>query len=450
MRKTISILYVDDNPHDRELVREALADEPGGFVLTEAPSRAEFERLLGSDTYDLVLSDFNILGFQGIQVLDAVHSRRASLPVVIVTGTGSEEIAVEAMKRGAADYVIKSPKHIKRLPATILAAIERSYTKEERDLLFNCSNDLLSIAGFDGKFRQISPSWEKTLGWPIQEILAHPYTEFVHPEDREETHLAMKKIEEGLTQHQFENRYRDREGRYHWLWWNSYCLPQERRIFSVARDISERKHAEKVIRLSLREKEILLREIHHRVKNNLQLISSLLSLQIAGISDLKVLRAFEETQHRIRAMASVHERLLASPELAGIDFGDFLKSLTYELLSACGRPEVTPSLDVDPVVLGIDTAIPCGLIVDELVTNSLKHAFPGGRRGTISLGLHLRGDRQVELVVGDDGVGFPKDADFRSMNTMGMILVTSLTQQIDASIDLRGGGGTTFSITFKG
>lgn len=131
MSEPVRILYVDDYPLDRELVRDALEKDHGGFQVAEAASRAEFEALLAARAFDLVLSDFNILGFEGLQVLDAVHASAPHMPVVIVTGTGSEEIAVEAMKRGAADYVIKTPKHIRRLPQTIYAILEKQRLRNE-------------------------------------------------------------------------------------------------------------------------------------------------------------------------------------------------------------------------------------------------------------------------------------------------------------------------------
>jgi len=131
MTDLIRILYIDDYPLDRQLVRDALEKEHAGFQVTEAASRVEFEAALANGSFDLVLSDFNILGFEGLQVLEAVHSKDARIPVVIVTGTGSEEVAVEAMKRGAADYVIKTPRHIQRLPITIHAVLEKKYLDEE-------------------------------------------------------------------------------------------------------------------------------------------------------------------------------------------------------------------------------------------------------------------------------------------------------------------------------
>jgi putative two-component system response regulator len=132
MSRPIRVLYVDDYPLDRQLVRDALEREHGGFVVTEAASRVEFEAAIARGEFDLVLSDFNILGYQGLQVLETVRARAAGVPVVIVTGTGSEEVAVEAMRLGAADYIIKSPKHIQRLPIAIHAVLERRALEEER------------------------------------------------------------------------------------------------------------------------------------------------------------------------------------------------------------------------------------------------------------------------------------------------------------------------------
>ena len=133
MSEPIHILYVDDYPLDRELVRNALLKEHGGFRVTEATTRSDFEARLAEGGYDLVLSDFNILGFEGLQVLDAVRAKSPRVPVIIVTGTGSEEVAAEAMKRGAADYVIKTARHMQRLPMTIHAALEKNRLAEERE-----------------------------------------------------------------------------------------------------------------------------------------------------------------------------------------------------------------------------------------------------------------------------------------------------------------------------
>ncbi|MBI5347967.1 MAG: PAS domain S-box protein, partial [Chloroflexi bacterium] len=201
--------------------------------------------------FDQVLSDFNILGFEGLQVIETVHAKDPRIPVVIVTGTGSEEIAVEALKRGAADYVIKTPKHIRRLPQTIHTALEkkklveeRTHAEQERDRLFNYSIDLLCIAGFDGYFKQLNPAWGRTLGWTNDELMSKPYMEFVHPDDRQATTQAAGSLVDGNLVYSFENRYRCRDGKYKWLSWNSYPLADEDLIFAVAHDVTNRKQSD--------------------------------------------------------------------------------------------------------------------------------------------------------------------------------------------------------------
>lgn len=256
MNGPIRVLYVDDNQLDRELVRDALGQELNEFHIVEAASEAEFAERLSEGGYDIVLSDFNILGFDGLHVLDAVHAKDPHLPVLIVTGTGSEDIAIESMKHGAADYILKKPHHIRKLPLTIRDILEkkrvmdeREQAQKERDRLFNYSIDLLCIAGFDGHFKQINPAWQKTLGWTDDEFISRPYLEFVHPEDREPTVNALGSLSAGKPVFFFENRYLCKDGAYKWLSWNAYPLVDEGLIFAIVRDITEHKRDEEGLRL---------------------------------------------------------------------------------------------------------------------------------------------------------------------------------------------------------
>jgi PAS domain S-box-containing protein len=218
-------------------------------------------------------------------------------------------------------------------------------------------------------------------------------------------------------------------------------------------EISERKRVEEQIKASLQEKEVLLREIHHRVKNNLQVISSLLSLQAGHIKDKQILKAFTESQMRIRSMSLIHEQLYKSKDLARIDFSRYIRELTDNLKRSYGMTSslVEFNIDVGRVSLGIDMAIPCGLIINELVSNSLKHAFPGGREGEISISLQGRATSlpNFVLTVSDNGIGFPKDLDFRNTESLGLQLVTVLVNQIGGTIELNRDSGTEFKITFK-
>lgn len=206
----------------------------------------------------------------------------------------------------------------------------------------------------------------------------------------------------------------------------------------------------KEIKTSLAEKEILLKEIHHRVKNNLMIIYSLLNLQAGYLEDEKSREIFKESQSRARSMALIHERLYLSTDLKLIDFGDYLQTLSAELLHtyATQKEIIELEMNVENIKMDINHAIPLGLISNELITNCFKHAFPNGRNGKVQIDLRKNGGL-CEMIVRDNGVGFPEEIDFRNTNSLGLQMINSLTKQIDGSIDLDNNPGTEFKITFK-
>ncbi len=219
-----------------------------------------------------------------------------------------------------------------------------------------------------------------------------------------------------------------------------------------ARDITERKRTEEQIKASLKEKELLLREIHHRVKNNLQLISSMLMLQSDFIKDKPNIELFNESLNRIKAMALIHDRLYRSEDLASIDFEEYVRDHVNSLFSLYEQDmnKIALEIDVKDVMFGIDTAIPCGLIVNELVSNSLKHAFPEGKGGKIEITIRTTDENEIVLVVSDNGVGIPADWDFRNTESLGLYLVSILAEdQLHGKIELDRTKGTKFQITFS-
>lgn len=220
-------------------------------------------------------------------------------------------------------------------------------------------------------------------------------------------------------------------------------------VAAAIRDITERKLVEKKLRASLQEKEVLLKEIHHRVKNNLQIVSSMLNLQMGQITDPLALRLFKESQTRVRSIALFHEKLYQSKDLARVEIAEYLRSLATGLLYTYGvsPSHVALAFDAEGVPLGVDAAITCGLVVNELVSNAIKHAFPAGRDGTVRVGLKRHGD-SVVLEVEDDGVGFPADVDFRDAGTLGLKLVCILAEQIHGTVELERTAGTKFVVRF--
>lgn len=214
-------------------------------------------------------------------------------------------------------------------------------------------------------------------------------------------------------------------------------------------DISERKKMEGDIEDSLKEKELLLKEIHHRVKNNLQVISSLLNMQSRYIRNKTDKELFRESQTRAKSMALIHERLYQSTDLRRIDFGEYIQTLTYDLYhSYGGNPKfIKLNMALEPIMVDINTAVPCGLIVNELLSNVLKHAFPQGKTGDLTIKFYSN-DGNLVLIVRDEGVGFPEDIDFRNTESLGLSLVNTLVGQIDGEIEIMVDHGTEFKITF--
>jgi PAS domain S-box-containing protein len=223
-----------------------------------------------------------------------------------------------------------------------------------------------------------------------------------------------------------------------------------KQFITAITDITDLKKAEDIIQKSLEEKEMLLKEIHHRVKNNLMIISSLLDLQSQHIIDKTSQNIFKESQNRARSMALIHERLYESTDLKKIDFGDYIRTLSTELFRTYAGDFglIELKINVEDIMMDINTSIPLGLIVNELVTNSLKHAFPEGMKGEINIDFHHQDD-YYQFTVKDNGIGFPNNLDFQKTDSLGLKIVNILTQQIDGTIELNRSHGTEFKITLK-
>ncbi|MFA4876240.1 MAG: PAS domain S-box protein [Methanoregula sp.] len=221
-------------------------------------------------------------------------------------------------------------------------------------------------------------------------------------------------------------------------------------VLASIRDISQRKADEKAMQESLQEKQLLLKEIHHRVKNNLQVIISLLNLQSRYVTDPAILSVITESQHRVKAMALVHEQLYQTRRFAGINFRDYIQSLTSNLLSTFSSRSQKIDMNIaidDNTWINIDSAIPLGLIISELVTNSMKYAFPDAKSGRIDISLITDNEKYI-LVVRDNGIGIPEDFAWEEARSLGLRLVRMLTRQISGTITKLPGPGTGFRIEF--
>lgn len=326
--------------------------------------------------------------------------------------------------------------------------------KSEEELSFVSSNimDLITVTDENLVYTYVSNYSKKLLGYKEEQVLGNTLSNFIYPED---TELVKQNMEESIENHSDKRiQYRCVRSNADPVWVETIKKPifnQENEFkgfISSTRDISVQKKDEKIIHDSLREKETLLKEIHHRVKNNLQIVSSLLNLQSHQTNEKEVLDVLADSKNRIKTMALVHEELYRSPNLTNIKFGKYLERLVSNLFYSYGaRREIKTKFDMEDINIGIDTAIPCGLIVNELVSNSLKYAFPENMDGKIEVSLRSN-NGMYTITVADNGIGLPEDIQPENVKTLGLQLVINLVNQIDGTFEFKRDNGTKFRVMF--
>ena len=332
----------------------------------------------------------------------------------------------------------------------------RPQTTEWYRLLIDEVQDYaIFLIDLEGRVVSWNAGAERLLGWTEEEILGQSSFVVFVPEDIA-TGGHRWELEKAAAEGRAEDErwHQRRDGS---RFWGSGIMAGIRDdagaligFGKIMRDRTAQRQLEEELRASLREKEVLLKEIHHRVKNNLQVISSVLSLQSDTIREREAVAAFQDSQARIHSMALIHEILYQSSNLAQVNLAAYTRRLAEELLHSY---QVEPErlrlvVETDEVWLSAEKAMPCGLILNELVANCVKHAFPDGRSGTVRVTLRAEAASQVILSVGDGGVGFPAGVDFRHTDSLGLQLMCLLTEQLGGTITLDRSEGTRFTIRF--
>ncbi len=321
--------------------------------------------------------------------------------------------------------------------------------------LFESNPDYTILIGLDGVILDVNSSAANFTNLSKEELIGKNYAELgLFP--KKDLHLLIESfanVLKGEVVGPFQNRLVRGDTSISWVETQLVPLMKDGKVYSImviAEDITARKTATDQLIKSVEEKDVLLKEIHHRVKNNIQIISSLLNIQKQHVDSDEFVNILTESQNRIKSMAMVHEKLYHSGDLTRINFADYIETLVSDLYNSysISTRQVTPVINVENVRFNIETAVPCGLIISELVSNSLKHAFPEGKKGILSVSLKAR-EEWDELVISDDGVGFPEEFDIKNSKTLGLKLANTLVKQLDGKITLNQSNGTQFKITFK-
>ena len=380
LNEKLHILNLEDDAYDAELIRATLAAEGIQCEISRVYKKADYIRALEEGGFDLILADYSLPGFDGLAALALAVEKRPGTPFIFVSGVIGEEFAIETLKKGATDYVLKN--RLQRLgPAVKRAVLEANERAEHRQ----AENELRK---------------------------AHAELE--------------RRVEERTAE-------------------------LTRLTASLQEEIARRNQMDEQIKRSLQEKDILLKELHHRTKNNMYVISSLVDLQTAQIEDEALRSVFRDIKNRIQSMALVHEKLYKSKSLSKLKGREYIRDLTSAIMKTYkGMSErIGIELDVEDLDLGIDTAVPAGLVLNELISNSLQHAFPGQRPGKITISLHGTGGT-LHMKYRDDGIGLPPDFDISKTGSLGLKLVYNIIyKQLKGKIKTGAGQGTEFEITLQ-
>jgi two-component sensor histidine kinase/CheY-like chemotaxis protein len=356
--RPIEVLNFEDDPADALIVERALRKVfLMSFQITTVQRLEEGLRWLREKSFDVALVDLRLRDAHGMETFERLRTEAPALPLIVLTGNDDDRLAVQILRQGAQDYLLKHETTGPLLAKAIRYAIERHRIRVEL---------------------------------------------------------------------------------------NSRALELEE-------SLNEQKRAENRLAKILREKDVLLKEIHHRVKNNLQIISSLLNLQSRRIKDPQTLEIFRESCDRVQLMALIHEKLYGSVDLSQLDFTDYLHSLSAMILRSYANQSRNVKVEFrlhDQLHFSLDLAIPLGLIASELISNSLKHAFPRGGKGTITLELS-EVDSDCTFCISDDGQGLPRNFSMEEPVSLGLRLVKLLAEQLEAQLTWSGAPGTSFTLTFR-
>ncbi|MCX6878198.1 MAG: PAS domain S-box protein [Verrucomicrobia bacterium] len=462
----LNLLIIEDKSADFRLIVRHLEKHGLTARCHCVSSIEELEAAVEQGGWDAVLSDYSVPKLDFEHTLGLLRARHPDLPLILVSGSVGEEKAVELLKLGVWDFVLKD--NLTRLVPAIerglrdatdrLAHRQAQEAQRASELryrrLFEAAKDgILILDAKTGIVVDVNPFLIEMLGYTHEVFLGKRVWELGFFKDILANQDNFAKLQEKEYIRYEDMALETADGRRIDVEFvsNVYLVNHHKVIQCNIRDISARKRAEAALHLALAEKTSLVMEIHHRVKNNLAIMVGLMNMQAHQIKHPEALAALADTKARLFSMSLLHEMLYSAGRMDQVEIQSYLQRLCRHIsqshgLSALGiQIQNSPSA---PLTVGIDQAVPCGLIVSELVSNTIKHAFPNDRQGKVTVDMVLAAPDIVTLRVTDDGIGLPDDLQIDQIGTLGLPLVDALTHQLRGTLEIQRGLGTTFEIRF--
>jgi len=485
MNTEIRVLQIEDSENDAALVLHLLKKAEYQVNSERVETADQLHKALARQPWDVIIADFHLPNFDARAALRIVQNTGKDIPFIIVSGMIGEDVAVQMMKSGAQDYLLKD--RLERLAPAVEREIreakirklhrqaeeDRSAAHSELAAINANAPVLLLVVNAEHRVEKVNNLAARLSGRPVHELIGGSACEVICCsnafDDRgscgagpDSKHCPIpnavsETLESGTKFESIDVRVPvlvngKQQERCFLFSTTPLALGRDRKALICAQDITSIKQAEQALQMSvdklelaLLEKAVLFKEVHHRVKNNLQIIASLLSMQSRIIEDLTIREKLKDTEQRVKSMALIHEQLYSQKEITFVDLADYVQKLAPQLLTSYERSNsISLRLELASTTLDLERAIPCGLILNELITNALKYAYPDGK-GEILIRLASNlGD--ISLTVADQGVGLPVGFDRKQSKSLGITIVQALVKQLGGKLEIGPSPGTEITL----
>jgi len=460
---TFSILIIEDNSSDIQSIRSYLKNlSEKLYEIVDCSTLSQGIHLISKHKFDVILLDLWLPDSNGVSTLKTIRKAGIDLPVIVLTTEKNDETGLELIKEGAQDYILKDQLQSSNLEKSLKYAIERKHLLLELNKSLQLFEETFEQAAvgfsnlsFDGKYIKINKKFADILGYTKEELIIKSIEDITHPDDLKEDLQNLELLINGkIDSYKIEKRYIKKNGSVIWVSLTRTGIRLNRKdneyLFTTIEDITERKNLEEDLKALVIEKDLLIKESHHRIKNNLQLVSSLLNISLLNLKENNAKDLLMDSQNRIRSISNLHEYLYKSSELNSVNIQHYLNNFLDYLRASFSTDAHNIKLikNINEFIIKNDLAVSIGLITNELITNAIKYAFKNREQGIIVIEAK-KVDDLVLLVIRDNGVGLDENISLKDAETLGFQIVNALAMQHDGSVDCNVNNGTEFCVKLK-